>query len=82
MKTYPSRLEDAQNTYNRRESFKRYLVEYQRSQGKSAGQICIVGHSQFFSHLTATEWPMKPLEEMPEEFRYDHSQHPTKFKWL
>eukprot|EP00347_Sterkiella_histriomuscorum_P008388 403345286 len=82
VKTYPGRLEDAQNTYNRRETFKRFLVEYQRLHGKSAGQICIVGHSQFFSHLTATEWPKKQLEEMPEDFRFDHSQHPIKFKWL
>ncbi|CDW74856.1 UNKNOWN [Stylonychia lemnae] len=81
IKTYPDRLEDVFNTYLRREKFKQFLIEYQRSKGKHSGQVCIVGHSQFFSHLTATQWPKKPIEDS-EEVEFDQSKHPTKFKWL
>lgn len=52
-------------------------------------QICVVGHSQFFSHLTATEWPVLPTPFTDGEGKlardsqlYDYSQAPTKFKWL
>jgi hypothetical protein len=37
IKTYPDRLEDALNTYQRREKFKKFLLEYQRSKGKHCG---------------------------------------------
>ena len=45
LKIYPARLESMLNTYQRRESFKRFLSDYQKASLKMQGQICIVGHS-------------------------------------
>lgn len=53
---------------------------------KTTDQICIVGHSNYFTYLTGTEWPRFPDTEQGQEDnstdRYDFSQPPTKSKWL
>lgn len=58
--TYPDRVESALNTHQRCESFKSYVHDYLTALDDTcegaAGQVAIVGHSMYFSYLTATEW--------------------------
>lgn len=63
--TYPDRVESAYNTNQRVQSFKRFLQGYMEN---SQGQICVVGHSQHFTYMTATKW--NSFTEPPVEYRF------------
>jgi len=71
--TYPDRLESSYNTWQRSEAFKAYLSEYVK---KEEGQVVVVGHSTYFTYLTATKWPIK------EEGSFDYYQQPTEYRFL
>lgn len=46
IKTYPDRLESAKNTYDRREEFKTFILDFISSKPiEEIGQIMVVGHS-------------------------------------
>ncbi len=68
LKTYPDRVENALNTYQRVDGFKSYLSDYLQTVDIEAEedengpsipqhQVAIVGHSMYFTYMTATEWP-------------------------
>ena len=57
---FPSRIESVENMHKRTTSALQYIHDYGLSNTSEASadesQIAVVGHSHFFTYLTATEW--------------------------
>ncbi len=74
-------MEDPKNTHMRCEGFKSYLVDYltarsDEQNGPGQHQVAVVGHSMYFTYMTATEWHTKA------DGSADYSQAPSKSRFL
>ena len=78
LQTYPDRVESALNTHQRCEQFKQHVFDYINDISLDE-QVAIVGHSMYFSYMTATEWPL--LEE-GDSASFDYTKAPTKYRFL
>lgn len=88
LRTYPERVESPLNTHLRCQSFKDFVRDYiAQNCSSDASQVAVVGHSQYFSYLTATRWPL--LESIEEDSEgpcgpigYDYTQAPLEYRFL
>lgn len=76
LQTYPDRVESALNTHQRCEKFKQHVFDYLNDVSLDE-QVAIVGHSMYFSYMTATEWPL-----LEDESAFDYTKAPTKYRFL
>ena len=76
LQTYPDRVESALNTHQRCEHLKQHVIDYLNEISLDE-QVAIVGHSMYFSYMTATEWPLKD-----DESSFDYTKPPTKYRFL
>lgn len=90
LQTYPERVESALNTHLRCQNFKEFLRDFiEKNCAQDESQVAVVGHSQHFSYLTATRWPLldSSFEEESEgpcagPIGYDYTQAPIDYKFL